>query len=407
MPRAREIDFELLIERSIKHFEPVKPLWPIGLRFALWLLLEATILTLSSQFMALGTVPDLIQNPSRLIGVGALILAGTGASFLGLRSAIPGREAMPFELLLLAGVLSLAFIVGFGPPVWASLSDVGSSAIFEIFGLMFLPWVALFCAARRGICLRSMETGGLVGIASFSFALAGFRFMSPLTGLLGSTIWQLSFGLVVTGVSAVAGALWLDPTHLWRRGAYPLEARTANWVTWCRAAVLPLAVCASSAALLLALETAKNSFAPIPDFDLAVEGYQRSVSGFQPNVPSTSIETVLTAYVEHGMPAYMWDFTGQGFKLEGGRFERLPDGSAVTYTWFRGTEGGLMCMFRQTERFSPPSAAHQEHQRILFYTYRGFSVCLINVGGYGRFISVIAARLPMNQFVPLVLAAAL
>ena len=128
--------------------------------------------------------------------------------------------------------------------------------------------------------------------------------------------------------------------------------------------------------------------------------------GFQPNVPSTSIETVLAAYVEHGMPAYMWDFTGQGFKLEGGRFERLPDGSAVTYTWFRGTEGGVMCMFRQTEQFSPPSAAHQEHQHILFYTYRGFSVCLINVGGYGRFISVIAAKLPMNQFVPLVLAAA-
>src|SRR5215469_9769347 len=118
MRQAREIDFGLLIERSVKHFEPVKPLWPIGFRFALWLLLEAAILTLSSQFMALDSVPDLIQNPSRLIGIGALILAGSGAGFLALRSAIPGREAMPFELLLLAGVLSLAFIVGFGRPVW-------------------------------------------------------------------------------------------------------------------------------------------------------------------------------------------------------------------------------------------------------------------------------------------------
>jgi len=64
-------------------------------------------------------------------------------------------------------------------------------------------------------------------------------------------------------------------------------------------------------------------------------------------------------------------------------------------------------MFRQAERFNPPSAAHEEHRHILFYKYRGYSVCLINVGGYGRFISVIAAKLPMKKFVPLVLAAAL
>jgi hypothetical protein len=35
------------------------------------------------------------------------------------------------------------------------------------------------------------------------------------------------------------------------------------------------------------------------------------------------------------------------------------------------------------------------------------SVCLINVGGYGNFISVIAAPMPMKQFERLALAAVL
>ena len=107
------------------------------------------------------------------------------------------------------------------------------------------------------------------------------------------------------------------------------------------------------------------------------------------------------------MPAYMWDFDAEGFKLVGGRWQPLADGTPVTYTWFRGSRAGVMCMFRQTDAFSPPSSRHEELHHLLFYRYRGFSICLINVGGYGNFISVIAAPIPMKQFEHLVLAAML
>jgi hypothetical protein len=119
------------------------------------------------------------------------------------------------------------------------------------------------------------------------------------------------------------------------------------------------------------------------------------------------METMLAAYVEHGMPAYMWDFDAEGFKLVGGRWDPLADGTLVTYTWFRGAKGGVMCMFRQTYGFNPPSMAHDERHHLLFYRYRGFSFCLINVGGYGNFISVIAAPMPLQQFEKVLLAAAL
>jgi hypothetical protein len=37
---------------------------------------------------------------------------------------------------------------------------------------------------------------------------------------------------------------------------------------------------------------------------LPIESYRHALADFRPNVPSASMETMLTAYVERGMPAY-------------------------------------------------------------------------------------------------------
>jgi hypothetical protein len=38
--------------------------------------------------------------------------------------------------------------------------------------------------------------------------------------------------------------------------------------------------------------------------------------------------------------------------------------------------------------------------------YRGFSICLLNLGNYGNFISVIASPMPMIEFQRMVIASA-
>jgi hypothetical protein len=88
----------------------------------------------------------------------------------------------------------------------------------------------------------------------------------------------------------------------------------------------------------------------------------------------------------------------------GGRFERLADGTPVTYTWFRGTQAGVLCMFKQASGFEPPAAIHIERDQLLFYRYRDYSLCLVNVGGYSDFISVIVSPLPTKTFMHLVFA---
>jgi len=116
----------------------------------------------------------------------------------------------------------------------------------------------------------------------------------------------------------------------------------------------------------------KGAFVPVPDFDRTIETYNRSLAlGFRSNIPAASIDTVLTAYVEHGLPAYMWDFGPEGFKLVRGRWQPLPDGTPVTYTWFGGPAGGVICMMRQVDAFNPPPGAREEHHDLLFYKGSG------------------------------------
>jgi hypothetical protein len=240
--------------------------------------------------------------------------------------------------------------------------------------------------------------GGLIGVAASCFAIADELFSAAAYPIA----WELVAGAILTVLSIIAGALWLNSERLWRIDSGLSADRPAEYAWLDARLIFPVATTLAAGLLLFVLRARTGTDGLVPDFDLAIENYQQSLTDFRPNVPSTSLETVLTAYIEHGMPAYMWDFGPQGFKLQGGRFERLADGAPVTYTWFRGPKAGVMCMFRQVSGFAAPAANHSEAHHLLFYRYRGYSVCLINVGGYGNFVSVIVSPIPMKPFMRVV-----
>lgn len=391
-----------MIDYSIKDFQPVKRLWPVGQRLALWILLEAIILGLGAGLRGFDGLWS-VHTADDFAGIALLLLSGIIAGHLALRTAIPGREVGSWYLLFAAAVLcttcaAVTLETGIVAPPGQLIN------LASICALGALPWVALFWAVRRGVPSHPAKTGGLVGLAAFCFALAEHRLLMP--GAFQAPLLQLLGGGIITVASACAGAVWLDAIRRWRRERQLPEVHDDGWLALGARGLLPLASGISIAVLLLALWGVRQSSARIPDFDLAIEKYQQSLKGFHPNVPSDSVQAVLTAYIEYGMPSYMWDFGPQGFKLSGGRLEQLPDGTPVTYTWFGSAKGGVMCMFKQTDGFNPPPVPHVKHDGLLFYKYRGFSICLINVGGYGNFISVIAAPMPIQEFTRLVTAVA-
>jgi hypothetical protein len=405
MPQ-NDIDYESLIDRSIKDFKPVKALWPVGIRLVFWIFLEAIVLTICADLSGFDRFPGLIPGPGALIVIGAFVLAGSAAGYFGLRSAIPAREIGSSELLIVIAGVCAAFAVTLfeysATPLQILRTDF--DWILQILGLTVLPWITIFWAVERGVPLQPARTGALIGIASFCFAISAQSIITLPNGFMAPFVSEAVLGILVAAASSLAGTVWLNPVMHWQQDVYLNKAQVKAGSLSIRPVMIPLTISVSIAMLIVVLGSARKSLSPIPDFDLAIEKYERSVKTFSPNVPSRDIAATVTAYVENGMPSYMWDFSREGFKFGGGRFERLPDGTPVTYTWFRGARKGVMCMFKQTDVFKAPPLIHDERRHMLFYQYRCFSVCLINVGGYGRFISVIVADMPMRHFMPLVLA---
>jgi hypothetical protein len=304
--------------------------------------------------------------------------------------------------VLIAGVAA-----GFGFVPGGKPSEIFESApvvIRQLSGLGVLRWLCLFWAVRRGVPLRPLATGAAIGVAAFCLASSLQLIVTSPGGTTESRGLFAVCCLLTVVFSALAGQLWLNWIARWQHESVATEIRESKSAALVAKFGFPLAISAATVLLMLVLA---GLGPPVPDFDLAIESYQRAAEGFQPNVPSSSMETMLTAYVEHGMPAYMWDFGPEGFRLVVGRWEPLPDGTPVTYTWFHGGKGGVICIFKQTEAFNPPSIPHHEVHHLLFYRYRDFSLCVINVGGYGNFVSVIAAPMPLKQFEHLVVTATL
>jgi hypothetical protein len=408
MQPEHEIDFEALIDRSIKDFQPAKRLWPVATRLGCWILLGAAILGLTVWIRGWESVSGLAQHSRQLFATGLFLSASIVTAYLGLSSAIPGRRVTWPQLVLAITLIGAGFIISFDSASGIRSGEFGGAGVtttLQMIGLAALPWLSLFWAVRRGVPLQPEKTGLAIGLAAFCFALVARVLMFPPDEASNLVLYLLFSGGLLTLFSALAANAWLDWISRWQQER---EASEAPWHALFKAQVIfPIALSASIAALIFVLMTPSQQLVHISDFDRAIASYEGALVGFRPNVPSTSMETMLTAFVERGMPAYMWDFGPEGFKLMGGRWEPLPDGTPATYTWFRGQQGGVICMFRQTAAFNPPSLAHDELHHLLFYRYRGFSFCLINVGGYGSFISVIAAPMPLKEFEHLVLRATL
>jgi hypothetical protein len=432
-PQTDQIQYDLLIDRLIGDFRPAKVLWPVGARLAMWLLLEFVIITPLVLSRGYGDLSVQLQSVRYLLELGIFLFIGVATAGLALRSAIPGREATQGELLLISapGLVSLALMLSEPVPTVVSAGQfipIGSTCLLYIVSLAAVPWLVLFRAVRRGVPLQPEIAGGLVGAAAFCFAFVAVRLVWPVNDSSQLLMWQLLPIGLGTALSILAGAAWLSPERLWEKDSklsdavsvHPPTADTEERILrrllrprgsspTSRAierALFPVALAAAVVLLVMFLRPQREMAAAVPDFDLAIQSYGRSLTNFTPNVPSDSPEALLKAYIEHGMPPYMWDFGPGGYKLVGGRFDPLPDGTPITYTLFRGNRGAIICMFKATDGFNPPAGVYKERRHYLFYHYKGYSICLNNVGGYGNYICVLVARLPMKEFMRNVLAVA-
>jgi len=194
------------------------------------------------------------------------------------------------------------------------------------------------------------------------------------------------------------------------RAAPQPTVRSASRVRWLRPRVwVPAAI----AALLLIAVTRLKSVSPpgheeatpleevtateaVPIFDLAAHHLDSFQRKFEPNVPSGSAGDVASAYMDHKMPGYLWNFGPAGYQMQGGRLETLPNGQIAALTYYQGEKGGILCTYMHYDGPFPGGAVNPGGEHT-FYVYKGYSICLSKYPR-GDFICLLISRRPMAEF---------
>jgi hypothetical protein len=194
--------------------KPKRPLWSVGVRLGLWMVLEVGVLA----WVATHTRNDFmqkLQQPVYAIEVLFVVAAAIISAALALRSAIPGRalrasEATLATVLVLAGTLLVAAV----EPIDAATSlggfvRVGLPCAYGIGIFAALPLLLLWWMVRRGASMRGALSGLLAGAGASFYSFAMLRLECPIDEPLHILAWHLLPALALTALSTLAGSRWL------------------------------------------------------------------------------------------------------------------------------------------------------------------------------------------------------
>jgi hypothetical protein len=172
----------------------------------------------------------------------------------------------------------------------------------------------------------------------------------------------------------------------------------AGWLSIRRVRVwMPVALAAAAVFAFVILHGGGPTPAhAIPPFDVAIDHYDHFVDHFEPNVNSASPAELSGAYMDHQLPGFLWNFQHAGYKLRGGRIDRLADGTSVAYTFYQGDTRSVLCTFMKSHGLQPPDGEVQEMNGHHCYRYKGYSVCLSYPPG--GFICILVSHRSMKDF---------
>lgn len=203
-----------LVEHMVGELRPVRRLWPVKVRLALWIALEAGVLLLAIRNSHRTDLPQQFRNPWFLFDVAGFAVAGAIGTALALRSAIPGREPRRREegLLLVLTVASVLLLlhepINAIVPVGSFIRE-GLPCACGIAMFASLPLLALFWAVKRGAPLAAGTGGALVGAGAFLFSFALMRVFCPIDECLHLFMWHFLPALAGIGLSACVGVVLL------------------------------------------------------------------------------------------------------------------------------------------------------------------------------------------------------
>ena len=201
-----------MVERLVGELRPVRRLWPVNVRLAIWIALETGILLFLLRHTHRRDLVQHFRDIWYLLSFGGFALTGGIGAAFALRSAIPGRAPHRLEIGLLlvltfaSALLLLHEQINLTTPLGTFIHQ-GLRCAFEIQVLAFLPLLVLFWAVRRGAPLASGASGALAGAGAFLFSFAFMRVNCPIDEGLHLFMWHFLPALFGVAISAGAGFL--------------------------------------------------------------------------------------------------------------------------------------------------------------------------------------------------------
>jgi hypothetical protein len=202
-----------LVDRLAANLKPKPALWPVGRRLALWLAIELAVL-FSTVLKTPGDLAPRFESPCYALEILFFATAAVIVAAMALRAAIPGRETRRWQtsLAIVLAVSGIAML--FTTPMSTSVAmsqfvKIGTGCAWATCAKAALPWIALWWAVKRGVPSDGRVVGAMVGAAAMLFSFAVMRIDCPLDEPLHLMTWHLMPVVLVTLLSACAGAFWL------------------------------------------------------------------------------------------------------------------------------------------------------------------------------------------------------
>lgn len=215
---ASRIDHEArhraLVDHLVAELRPVRRLWPVRVRLAIWIAFEAGLLLYVIRITHRTNLAQQLRDPWYLLGIVGFAMAGVVGAAFSLRSAIPGRDPRRIEVgLLMALTVAAALLLLHEPIILGTplgyFIHKGQRCALEIALFAAVPLMMLLWAVRRGAPLTRGRAGALAGAGAFLFSFALMRVICPIDESLHLFVWHLLPALIGVVLSAGAGFLLL------------------------------------------------------------------------------------------------------------------------------------------------------------------------------------------------------
>jgi hypothetical protein len=203
-----------LVSRLAGEITPKRPLWPVGARLTLWMLIEIGVLAWVISHTTNNFVARL-AHPAYVIEIVFFATAAIICAALALKSAIPGRILSAKEVTMAASLAMAGTVVLVMAQPIATSDSLGDFArngwrcAVSTVLLGALPWLGLWWLVKRGASMSSWLSGLFAGAGALLFSFAVMRIVCPIDEPLHLLIWHLLPALAVAGLSALAGVKWL------------------------------------------------------------------------------------------------------------------------------------------------------------------------------------------------------